>query len=362
MTKNTVLGVFESWLDHLLATGLQASYENLSEPQFSNPQNGHNKNSTCLLGLVWRLNELLFVNHLEHCLEGLFQCLLHAKQSILFPLFLKWRNVSQLTQLTLKSHLVPNTRRTGFPSSVRYLHFSDSKPHIVPFASLDGKRKYDFSPFVLNLFADQHPQIIPVLSQRPWTQWPSSSPVGPQASPRWQNTAMGLPCDPLSLQGRKEVIDLWAGLQIWGGVCMCVHACVGWEKSSKQNWPYYASPFCALWFRLMKIWEVNIENPNYLLTEASDDKGGTRPEHFDRRCVGEPVCLCQLTQGLVGKYRMNSQCHLNNRSFLLPIYGQMKLEITQLWAVRKNNTWDQATSWPCPWSRTVIEAEAVALG
>lgn len=33
---------------------------------------------------------------------------------------------------------------------------------------------------------------------------------------------MDLPCDPLSLRGKKESIDLWDGPQIWGSVCMCV--------------------------------------------------------------------------------------------------------------------------------------------
>ena len=82
-------------------------------------------------------------------------------------------------------------------------------------------RKHDFSPF-LNPFADQHPQITPVLSQRPWTQWPSSSLVGPRACPRWQNTTRDLPYDPPSLHGRKEGTDLEAGPQTWGGVGVCV--------------------------------------------------------------------------------------------------------------------------------------------
>ncbi|XP_033073723.1 acyl-coenzyme A synthetase ACSM1, mitochondrial isoform X2 [Trachypithecus francoisi] len=55
---------------------------------------------------------------------------------------------------------------------------------------------------------DQHPQNTPVLSQRPWTQWSSSSPVGPQASRRWQNTVMGWPYNPLSLQVSRKIRSL----------------------------------------------------------------------------------------------------------------------------------------------------------
>ena len=67
---------------------------------------------------------------------------------------------------------------------------------------------HDFCPFVLNSFADQPPQITSVLSQRPWTQWPSSSLVGPRASPRWQSTTMDSLYDPISLHGRKEGTNL----------------------------------------------------------------------------------------------------------------------------------------------------------
>ena len=88
-----------------------------------------------------------------------------------------------------------------------------------------GSRRCDFSPFLLNPFVNQHLQITPVLSQIPQTQWSSSLPVGPQASPRWQNTTMDLLYDPPSLHRRKEGTDLEAGSQ-FGARCVCVQACV----------------------------------------------------------------------------------------------------------------------------------------